>query len=204
MDLHPITLRPLPYQCSLPPRPLPEIDLLVVHCTELPDLETARAYGERLLYPQSASGNSGHFYIDRDGAVEQWVDPGRIAHHVRGFNPRSIGVELVNLGRYPDWFHSRHQQMTEQYPEPQIAALLALVALLRSTLPRLRWIAGHADLDSEWVVASDDDTLQIRRKLDPGPLFPWPKVLQQCGLEPFPAPADSLPASYPASPSASP
>ena len=193
MDPHSIALRPLPYQYNLPIRSPAEIDLLVVHCTELPDLETARAYGERVLYPESGTGNSGHFYIDRDGRVEQWVEPGHIAHHVRGFNPRSVGVELVNLGRYPDWFHSGHQQMTEPYPEPQIAALLKLISSLCSTLPELRWIAGHTDLDTDWVAAQDDGTIQIRRKLDPGPLFPWPQVLQQCGLESFPARPDSLP-----------
>jgi N-acetylmuramoyl-L-alanine amidase len=200
MDLHPLTLKPLPYQSSLPQRSHSDIDLLVVHCTELPDLETARVYGERLLYPESGTGNSGHFYIDRDGALEQWVDPGRIAHHVRGFNPRSIGVELVNLGRYPHWFHSRHQQMTEHYPEAQLVALLALIAQLRTTFPQLRWIAGHADLDGEWLAAEDDDKIRIRRKLDPGPLFPWPLVLQQCGLEPY----TELPCTAPASHSGSP
>jgi len=200
MDLPYITLRPLPYQHNLPARSLTEIDLLVVHCTELPDLETARAFGERLVYPDSGTGNSGHFYIDRDGAVEQWVDPVRIAHHVRGFNPRSIGVELVNLGRYPDWFHSGHQQMQELYPGPQIAALIELIDLLRNNLPELRWIAGHADLDTDCVAAEDDVSIQIRRKLDPGPHFPWPPVLQQCGLEFFPSLADALLASSSSSP----
>jgi len=195
MDLQSIQIRPLPYQDFLQPRSHSEIDLLVVHCTELPDLETARAYGERLLYADSGTGNSGHFYIDRDGAVEQWVDPERIAHHVRIFNPRSLGIELVNLGRYPHWLHSRHQQMTEHYPGPQITALLTLVARLRSSLPQLRWIAGHADLDPECVAAEDDGTIRIRRKLDPGPLFPWPKVLEQCCLEPFPVQVDTLPPS---------
>jgi N-acetylmuramoyl-L-alanine amidase len=32
------------------------------------------------------------------------------------------------------------------------------------------------------VPASDDPSRQVRRKLDPGPLFPWPAVLQGSGL----------------------
>lgn len=195
MDISSVTVRPLPYQHSLPLRRLSEIDLLVIHCTELPDLETAREYGERLLYSDSSTGNSGHFYIDRNGATEQWIEPDRIAHHVRGFNPRSIGVELVNSGRYPDWFHSSLQLMTERYPGPQIDALVSLIATLRTTIPQLRWIAGHADLDLEWVAADDDATLQIRRKLDPGPCFPWPQVLAESGLQPYTAPTDSRPGS---------
>jgi len=185
MDLKAIKLRPLPYQQSLPIRPLESIDLLVIHCTELPDLQTAREYGERVLYGETGTGNSGHFYIDRDGTIEQWLNPERIAHHVRGFNPRSIGIELVNAGRYPDWFHSDRQLMTERYPPEQITALLALTASLRSTLPALRWVCGHADLDTEWVSADNDRNIQVRRKLDPGPLFPWHLVLEKCGLEVF-------------------
>ena len=33
------------------------------------------------------------------------------------------------------------------------------------------------------VEASDDPTLTVRRKRDPGPNFPWERVLAACGLE---------------------
>ena len=52
---------PLPYVPQLDRRPLAQVDLVVIHCTELPDLATAREYGERVLYPMSNTGNSGHF-----------------------------------------------------------------------------------------------------------------------------------------------
>src|SRR5690606_12483424 len=61
--------------------------------------------------------------------------------------------------------------------------LLALLAKLRRELPALRWIAGHEDLDTEPVPASDDPSVLVRRKLDPGPLFPWERVLAASGLE---------------------
>ncbi len=96
-----IRQRPLPYVERLENRYTDEIDLVVIHCTELPDLAMARVYGEREHYPETRTGNSGHFYIDRDGRIEQWVPLDRVAHHVRGFNPHSIGIELVNNGRYP-------------------------------------------------------------------------------------------------------
>ena len=97
-----IRLHPLPYVDALAARELAEIDTVVIHCTELPDLATARDYGERILYPASGTGNSGHYYIDRDGGIDEYVPPERIAHHTRGWNPRSIGIELVNIGRFPD------------------------------------------------------------------------------------------------------
>ncbi|MGB5810493.1 MAG: N-acetylmuramoyl-L-alanine amidase, partial [Polyangiales bacterium] len=95
MSRHPWQSRPLPYEENLDTRAADSIDLVVIHCTELPDLAAAREMGEQIRYPQSGTGNSGHFYIDRDGTIEQWVGPLRIAHHVRGFNDRSLGIELV-------------------------------------------------------------------------------------------------------------
>jgi N-acetylmuramoyl-L-alanine amidase len=173
--------QPLPYAAKLPERPAAAVTLAVIHCTELPDLATAREYGEKVLY-DSGAGNSGHYYIDRDGMVYRYVPGTRVAHHVRGWNPQSIGIELVNVGRYPDWFDSRRQTMSEPYTAVQIAALCALLAQLRAEFPNLHEIAGHEDLDLARVAASDDPAKQVPRKLDPGPLFPWGEVLEESGL----------------------
>lgn len=177
-----MTRRELPYVEALEERGPASIDLVVIHCTELPDLAMARKYGERVHHPDSGTGNSGHYYIDRDGRTECWVPPERVAHHVRGYNPRSVGIELVNRGRYPDWWHSAGQDMSEPYPDAQIEALLTLLGQLRSMLPGLACIAGHEDLDRERVPASDDPAVTVRRKLDPGPRFPWNRVQPACGL----------------------
>lgn len=182
MDLRP---RLLPYASLLEARSLELIDMVVLHCTELPDLAMAREYGERIHYPDSGTGNSGHYYVDRNGAVELWVPENRVAHHVRAFNSRSLGIELVNTGRYPDWFDSRHQSMTEPYPAAQIESLLALITNLTARLPALRLIAGHQDLDRTTVPATDDNRIHVPRKRDPGELFPWANVLDACGLKRF-------------------
>ena len=174
---------PLPYAARLQARALSDIDLVVVHCTELPDLATARDYGERVLYPESGTGNSGHYYVDRDGTIHRYVPDERVAHHTRGYNPRSIGIELVNTGRWPHWLDSRHQAMDEAYTPAQVEALIALLRRLRSELPALRWIAGHEDLDTDEVAASDDPAVRVRRKRDPGPLFPWGLVLAAVELQ---------------------
>ena len=184
----PIRDWPLPYVERLPARELAAIDLVVIHCTELPDLAMAREYGERVLY-DAGTGNSGHYYVDRDGAVHGFVPPERIAHHTRGYNPRSLGIELVNTGRYPHWFDSRHQAMDEPYTEAQLAALEALLHDLRHRLPNLHLVAGHEDLDTARVPASDDPALEVARKRDPGPRFPWPRILAASGLERLRPPA---------------
>jgi len=172
----------LPYVDLLQARDARDIDLVVIHCTELPDLAMAREYGERVLHA-SGTGNSGHYYIDRDGAIHRFVPDTRVAHHVRGYNGRAIGIELVNLGRYPDWLHSDAQAMSESYPDVQIEALAALLEHLRAALPSLRHVAGHEDLDTGHVPASDDPARTVRRKLDPGPLFPWTRLLAATPLQ---------------------
>ncbi len=179
----PLHIDPLPYELKLDARPLSQIDLIVVHCTETPTLDSAREFGERVLYETSGTGNSGHYYIDRDGRTTLYVRPDRIAHHVRGYNPRAIGIELVNTGRYPHWRDSRHQAMDEAYPEAQIVALIALLAQLQRQFPSVQFIAGHEDLDREMEAAMDDPTVEVPRKRDPGPLFPWERVMEAVGLE---------------------
>jgi N-acetylmuramoyl-L-alanine amidase len=174
---------PLPYTKHLAHRSRAGIDLVVIHCTELPDLATAREYGERVHYPESGTGNSGHFYIEQNGSIEQWVPLDRVANHVKGFNDRSIGIELVNRGRYPDWYDSRHQQMPEAYPPAQIENLVRLLDWLTGELSGLRWVAGHEDLDTGMVAASDDPALLVQRKRDPGPRFPWTLLLEAVRLE---------------------
>ena len=176
---------PLPYADRLDSRTMESIDLVVIHCTELPDLVAARKFGERVRYPESGTGNSGHFYLEEDGKLHQWVPIDRVAHHVRGYNERSIGIELCNPGRYPEWFDSRNQLMKQAYTDAQLNKLSLLLDELASTLPALRRICGHQDLDKEKVPASDDPSVLIRRKCDPGPLFPWPDVLAATRLEFF-------------------
>ena len=177
----PLHVDPLPYQDRLEARDPARIDLVVIHCTELPDLAMARRFGEEVRYA-SGTGNSGHYYIDRDGSLHQYVDPAYIAHHVRGYNARAIGIELVNTGRYPHWLARDAQRMDEPYPDVQIDALIALLNGLSVRYPSLRFIEGHEDLDTATEAASDDPAVQVQRKLDPGPRFPWSRVLAAVAL----------------------
>ena len=179
---------PLPYETRLAARASTAIDLVVIHCTELPDMRLAREYGERIVHAGTQTGNSGHYYIDRDGRTTRFVADTRVAHHTFQYNPRSIGIELVNLGRYPNWNDSRHQNFTEPYTQAQIDALLALLGRLRGEHANLRWIAGHDVLDRRTEPAHDDPTVTLHRRLDPGPLFPWSPVLDSSGLERFQPP----------------
>lgn len=185
----PVHVDPLPYEARLAARPLSQVDLVVIHCTEVPTLAEARTFGEKVQYEGSGTGNSGHFYVDRDGTLSQYVAVDRVANHTRGYNPRSIGIELVNTGRYPRWFDSDHQAMDEPYTPAQIDTLVALLQRLAAEHPALRFVAGHEDLDTTLIPAADDPSRRIRRKRDPGPLFPWDYVLSRVALQRLEPPA---------------
>lgn len=141
----------------------------------------ARALGEKVRY-LSGTGNSGHYYIDRDGAIYQFVDDLRIAHHVRRFNSRAIGIEIINVGRYPNWYSEHGQMQSESYTQAQIDAVIVLVNALADQHPSITAIAGHEDVDPDKMVAIDNLNLLIDRKVDPGPFFPWDEVMKKTSL----------------------
>ena len=166
----------LPYNDRLEKRDVRDITMVVLHCTELPTLADARMYGERILYKESGTGNSGHYYVDRDGSIRRYVEDDRAAHHVIGYNVQSIGIEIVNNGRYPFWFRSDSQVPVEPYRPEQVKAVIALIEYLKKTYPGIRELKRHSDLDVREIPAEDDPAVLIRRKIDPGPLFPWHEV----------------------------
>ena len=171
----------LPYNNLLEKRTLNDIDMIVIHCTELPDIATARKYGEKIHY-KSGTGNSGHYYIAKSGSTYQWVENDRVAHHVRGHNPKSIGIELDNLGRYPNWHQTTAQIMYDPYPQEQIDALVTLLNKLKKGIPSLTYITGHEDLDTRLIKSANNPEIYIRRKMDPGKMFPWHEIMKKITL----------------------
>ncbi len=171
----------LPYNDRLTLRDTSQITTIVIHCTELPDMETARTFGEKIHY-DSQTGNSGHYYISKQGDCYQWVSLDRVAHHVASNNQHTVGIELDNLGRYPHWHSTTHQIMHDPYPGPQIDALIQLILKLQKHVPSLQYITGHEDLDTAMIPAENNPKLQVRKKVDPGPLFPWDQVMQNISL----------------------
>lgn len=149
---------PLPLRTTLPSRwePSPNLDerrpaFVVIHYTG--DDSAARALRTLTSRQDQVSA---HYLIVRDGSLVQLVDERVRAWHagesrwgtVVDLNSASIGIELDNNGREP-------------YAQPQIDALLALLADLRQR-HRLRpaGFLGHSDVAPS-------------RKPDPGRLFPW-------------------------------
>lgn len=178
-----INQQPLSYVNRLRLREVSEIELIVVHCTELPDMKTAREYAEAIHYAGTQTGNSGHFYISRTGQIDQYVPANRVAHHVRGYNTPSIGIELDNIGRYPNWFDSKNQKIKTHYTDIQINSLIQLIHFLSNKYPSIKRITGHQDLDTGQIESSNDPNIMVQRKVDPSELFPWGKVMSQINLQ---------------------
>ncbi len=106
-----------------------------------------------------------HYVIDKSGHIEVGVPENRVANHAKGNNADSIGIELVNRGDGVD-----------EYTELQLGML---VAALRSIMQR--WgvkkgdILGHAAVDDRSFECAGKI---IKSKPDPGPAFPWDRVLE--------------------------
>ena len=102
---------------------------------------------------------SAHYLIARDGTVLQLVDEAARAWHagesrwggMSDLNSASIGIELDNTGEEP-------------FAEPQVAALLELLADLRARhrIPAEN-VLGHGDVAPG-------------RKVDPSRFFPWERL----------------------------
>lgn len=149
---------PLPQRTRLPSTWLgsPNFDhrrpnFIVLHYTG-----DASARGALATLRSERSQVSAHYLIDRDGTLFQLVDEKARAWHagdsrwgaLTDLNSASIGIELDNDGR-------------TSYPDVQIDTLLRLLADLveRLGIPPAN-VLGHADIAP-------------RRKIDPGPRFPW-------------------------------
>lgn len=155
-----------------------EIDLIVVHSIGGPTCRDGAVFftpanGSAVFWRDWFLGEGGksiHYVIGREGDIAQQRPELRTAGHVSfggimtAVNRRSIGIELVNRG-----------DGIEPFPEPQIAALNALVADIASRygLPP-HALVTHAALDDR--MQPDCGGEKLRRNLDPGPLFPLEDV----------------------------
>jgi N-acetylmuramoyl-L-alanine amidase len=181
---------------ALPRRAVEDITTVVLHATEIPDLEEAWEVAMKSAGGDDGAGVCGHLYVDRDGTTYRFVPLDRVASHVRGWNTPSIGIELVNTGRHPRHFDSRSQEPSEPFPESQIRSLKRLLAHLKATCPNLVQIVRHSDLDRGMVVSTNDRSTKVHRRIDPGPLFPWEEIRsfwdEMSGTGDRPGPSDDL------------
>lgn len=154
------------------PRGGSRVECVVIHHISLPPGEFGGGHVER-FFRNSLDPNahpyfatiakmrvSAHFFIERRGAVIQFVDTDYAAWHAgvsewkgrEGVNLFSVGVELEGDEESP-------------YTEEQYRSLGTLLAWLKS---------GHPAITAEALVGHEH--VAPGRKRDPGPNFDWERV----------------------------
>jgi N-acetylmuramoyl-L-alanine amidase len=154
------------------PRRTRPIDMVVIHSTGGPTCDArtgkpiwikAGTLAEDIRFIEAHPKLGIHYMIDRDGTVRSSVPEDQIAHHVFGYSARSIAIELVNDGDGVDPF-----------PEAQLDAAATLIRDISGRRGVTRQgVKMHSDLDHRFMTC---DRTQ-RRKVDPGPAFPYEAVL---------------------------
>lgn len=134
------------------------VSMVVLHYTGMADASCAI---DRLRDPEARV--SCHYLVEEEGRILRMVPEEKRAWHagrsywrgVAGVNAASIGIELVNPG---------HEHGYRAFPEPQMQALLPLLADIvdRYDIPRAN-VVGHSDVAPG-------------RKTDPGELFDWARL----------------------------
>ncbi|MBT3218644.1 MAG: N-acetylmuramoyl-L-alanine amidase [Proteobacteria bacterium] len=160
------------------PRAQP-IDIVVLHSTGGPDCDPRFAFRTSALdsmvnyFANRNDGISIHYVIGRDGTVVSMVPETQVAHHVRGANNRSIGIEMINNGDGND-----------PYPEAQVRRATDLLEdiLRRNSLPPdaisthaaldTRYVECSQNSDESWTTTNNNEGRGQRRRIDPGPAFP--------------------------------
>ena len=191
-------LTPNRYHAGNRPELLLPVELVVIHYTA-----AAAESGSLAWLTDNRALASAHFLIGRSGDLWELAPLEDRTWHAGGAssrwrgqppNPRSVGIELANVGPLtkrpaagvPDRlvdangrvftgevFSAPDGGLWEAFPEAQLAALDGLARELLARFPALaeasppegqlaRW-CGHADVDP-------------KRKVDPGPAFPWPRL----------------------------
>jgi len=153
-------------------RPDGEVSLLVIHNISLPPAQfgtgKVQVFFQNGLDPDehpyfaeiAALRVSAHFFIERDGAVTQFVSCNERAWHAgvscfagrENCNDFSLGIELEGTDELP-------------FTDAQYDALVALIGVLQKAYPALtpEHICGHSDIAPT-------------RKTDPGPAFDWSRL----------------------------
>jgi len=125
-----------------------------------------------------AVGLSAHALVRPDGTVCDCIPLTERAWHARGFNDRTVGVELLvagdhdylSLARACGWDTDAWAPIPEldREPAPYTGEQYESLAW---------WIeAAAAELGLGWPAVTSHDRIDPSRKFDPGTTFDWPQL----------------------------
>ncbi|MBL8999791.1 MAG: N-acetylmuramoyl-L-alanine amidase [Phycisphaerae bacterium] len=156
------------------------VDRIVVHSTFVKSKKPAEWFGKDAIFAvwraeKDSTGKpfiSVHYFIDREGKVFQLVPEKEIANHAKGYNSRSVGVELAGIA---DEFAKEAKEAGASdadlaYTDAQYKALSGLLTDIKTRHSEAKAIK-HSD-----IYEKDDKGEYKRRKSDPGSKFDEKKL----------------------------
>lgn len=171
-------------RCTKCTRLLEITDMIVLHATD-----GANAMSSAHYLARQDTSVSAHLVVARTGRVIQLLPFNVRAWHAgvseyagrKGLNDYSIGIEMDNAGRlhrrgnsFYSWFNKEypysqvytgmengHAVYYHRYTSQQIEKVIEICRLLLKIYP-IHWLLRHSDI--------------TRRKIDPGPAFPFEEV----------------------------
>ena len=127
------------------------VDRIILHHTgDSSAAQTFRALRNR--------GLSVHYIVDRDGTIHNPVTEDKMAYHAKGWNARSIGIEIVNTGK-----------ADMQYTNAQYNSIKDLINDIA-----VRWPSIKAD--NQHVLGHYQVTTAAIGKWDPSPNIDWSRI----------------------------
>lgn len=117
------------------------INMIVLHCSAT---RCDRDYTVQQLYHDHVEVNHWryigyHFYIRKDGRVEETRPLARMGAHAKGFNAHSIGI------CYEGGLDEQGLPADTRTPE-QTTAMKRLVVQMKQQFPTIKQVLGHRDL----------------------------------------------------------
>lgn len=155
------------------------IDVVVLHSTGGPDCDPSFAFhtaGLEAMVNYFVTRNDGisiHYLVGRDGTVVSMVPESQVAHHVRGANSRSIGIEMINNGDGNDPYpEAQVHRVTELLTDIVRRNRLSPEAISTHALLDTRYVECTENPDGSWTTTINTEGRGQRRRIDPGPAFP--------------------------------
>jgi len=141
------------------------VDRVVLHHTG--DRSAEQTYGTLV-----DRGLSVHYIIDKDGTIYYLLDESLRAAHAFGFNDRSIGIEIVNLGTKSDAFTDEQYRSVER-----------LLRDIAERWPQISYDSQHilGHYQTSKIVCDNKVRYSVRSdavcgKYDPSPNFDWSRI----------------------------
>jgi len=157
-----------------------KVDRIVVHSSFAKAKKPGEWFSKNAIFavwraekdPNGRPFISVHYFIDREGKVHQLVPETEIANHAKGYNSRSIGIELAGVA---DEFVKEAKEAGASdsdlaYTDAQYTALSALLTDIKA-----RHSAAKAIKHSE-IYEKDEKGEYKPRKSDPGSKFDEKKL----------------------------